>query len=162
MKNPKLFLEGDALYEQGELKKAFEIFQRAAADGDTSSMIRLASMYTCGEGVQCDYDKAVEWELTAVQNGDVSALFNLGVTYRIKGDIRQSKSWFEKALQAGDPSAAMELAELYLVSDKEVDTVVFYLKKALECKEKLCEADIEEANTLLAELGVNLSCDDNA
>lgn len=156
MENHQLFLEGDTLYEKGELKKAFEIFLRAATNGDTSSMIRVASMYTCGEGIQCDYDKAIEWELKAAENGDVSALFNLGVTYRIKGDIRQSKSWFEKALQAGDPSAAMELAELYLVSDKEVDTVTFYLKKALDCKEKLCEADIEEANTLLAELGVNL------
>jgi TPR repeat protein len=153
MENEKLFLEGNALYEKGELKKAFEIFLRAATLGDTSSMTRVASMYTCGEGVNCDYDKAIEWELKAAGEGDVTALFNLGISYRIKGDIRNSKSWFEKALQAGDASAAIELAKLVLVSDKEIDTAIAYLNAALENKPTLCESEIQAAETLLLELG---------
>jgi TPR repeat protein len=40
-------------------------------------------------------------------------MVNLGITYRLKGDIRKSKAWFEKAIETGDGSAALELAKLY-------------------------------------------------
>jgi TPR repeat protein len=69
----------------------------------------------------------------------------------MKGDIRKSKKWFEKAIKSGDGSAALQLAKLYMVSDKEKDTVKFYLKHAIN-NENMCEADIEEAEKLLSEM----------
>ena len=153
MTNEELFLQGDELYERKEFGEAFKVFLQAANNGDVSSMIRVASMYTCGEGIECDYDKAIEWEIKAAEGGNDSALFNLGVTYRIKGDIRKSKFWFEKALDIGDSSAAVELAKLYLASDKETDTVIRYLKRALSSGD-MCVADVEEAKSLLSDLGV--------
>ena len=151
MNNESLFRKADELYERGDFSSAFQIFMRAAENGDTSSMLRVALMYTTGEGVSCDYDKAEEWELKAIEAGNSTGMVNIGITYRIKGDIRKSKAWFEKAFKSGDGSAALELAKLYLVSEKEKDTVKFYLKHAIN-NDNMCEADIEEAEKLLLEM----------
>ncbi|MCX4030520.1 sel1 repeat family protein [Endozoicomonas sp. SM1973] len=150
MDNDTLFQKADELHEKGDFKSAFHMFLKAAENGDSSCMLRVALMYSCGEGVECDYDKAEEWELKAVDCGDISGMKNLGITYRIKGDIRKSKEWFEKALKAGDGSAALELAKLYMVSEKETKTVMKYLQIAISSK-NMCESDIEEAEDLLSQ-----------
>lgn len=146
-----LFNRADELHDKGEFISAFKLFSEAAESGDTASMLRMASMYTCGEGVQCDYAKAEQLELKAIEAGDITGLVNLGITYRIKGDIRNSKKWFLKAIDAGDGSGALELAKLYLVSDNEIETTRKYLELAIS-NPSMCEADIEEAKFLLAEL----------
>lgn len=151
MDTEELFLKGDELYDQGAFNEAFAFFSLAAENGDTSCMLRVASMYTCGEGVDCDYDKAIEWELKAVSAGDATAMFNVGISYRFKGDIRQAKRWFLEALEAGDGSAALELARLYMVSEKESETVIKYLHLAVE-SENISDASIEEAYNLLSEM----------
>lgn len=151
MNNYALFTKADAYYDQREYDRAFELFIKAARAGDTSSMLRVASMYTCGEGVRCDYRKAIEWELKAVNAGDNTALVNLGISYRVVGDIRNAKRYFERSIAAGDSSAALQLAKLYLVSERETHTAVKYLRQALEDK-NLVDVDQEEARALLDEL----------
>jgi TPR repeat protein len=150
MTKETLFLEGDALFESGDFLAAFSRFLQAAESGDSNCMLRVASMYTNGEGVRCDYDRAVAWELKAVGAGNVSAMVNVGISYRIKGDLVNAKHWFEQALAAGDGSGALELAKLYRVSEKETGRVVEYLKLAL-ANPQMCQADIEDAQQLLAE-----------
>jgi TPR repeat protein len=151
MSNDELFLAGDALFDEGNVEGAFAVFLEGAQNGCVLSMTRLASMYTSGEGIGCNYDKAIEWELEAINQGDVSALLNVGISYRIKGDIRKAKYWFEKSIDAGDGSGALELAKLYMVSDKEISTVKKYLNLAI-VSENMCEADIEEARQLLSQM----------
>ena len=108
-------------------------------------------MYTCGEGVKCDYDKAIEWHRKALDGKSASAMINLGITYRIKGDIRKSKYWLKKSLDTGDAEAALLLAKLYMVSDKEKETIIKYLDVVLNSRH-VCESSIEEAEKLLIEI----------
>lgn len=150
----KLFIEADALHDQGQYTEAFTLFMQGAENGDSSCMTRIASMYSCGEGIECDYDKALEWELKAIELGDISAMINAGITYRAKGDLVKSKYWFEQALENGHSSGAIELAKLYMVSDKEIDRVKEYLAIAM-LDEGLCEGEIEEVNHLLSNLSGN-------
>ncbi|THB68137.1 MAG: sel1 repeat family protein [Gammaproteobacteria bacterium] len=145
------FTEGDQLFEQQNLTEAFSAFLKGALNGDTSCMTRVASMYSCGEGVSCDYDEAIKWELKAAELGDLCAMLNLGISYRIKGDILNAKKWFISSFEAGDGSGAIELAKLYLVSDKEKDTVKYYLDQALKSN-TLCESEIEEVNQLFGKI----------
>ncbi len=151
MDNDEVFCRADKLYEQGDFAEAFSLFSLAAENGDAPSMTRIASMYTCGEGVDCDYDKAIKWELKAIDGGEISAVVNVGISYRIKGQISEAKRWFLEALKAGDGSAALELAKLFMVSDKESEAVKRYLQLAVEST-NMCEADIEEAKQLLIEM----------
>jgi TPR repeat protein len=151
MTSKSRFDEGLLAYEKGHFREAFEIFETGAESGDIDCMTYLGVMYTCGEGVACSYDKAVEWLRKAVQAGSTSAMLNLGTTYRIKGELRQAKRWFEEALNLGDAEAAFELARLYLVSDLETETVRKYLKIVLTEK-NVCESSKEKAESLLREL----------
>ncbi|WP_052417426.1 tetratricopeptide repeat protein [Cellvibrio mixtus] len=151
MGNESLLTKGDALLESGNYADAFTAYLEDATAGCAHSMLRLGLMYTRGEGVNCDYDKAIEWELKAAEAGEVIAYLNLGISYRIKGDILSAKFWFEKAIGAGDGSAAIELAKLYMVSTKEKAKVWKYLNFAINAA-NMCEADIDEARGLLAKL----------
>ena len=143
------FLQGSEKYEEGCFTESFDAFLKGAENGDLSCMTRLASMYSSGEGVEANLDKAIEWESRAANAGDLSAIFNLGISYRMKGDIESSKAWLEKALSLGDGSAGLELAKFYIQSGSIDQTARKYLIKALEVG-NLCQADEEEINELLA------------
>jgi TPR repeat protein len=108
-------------------------------------------MYTCGEGVPLDLRKAIEWELKAVALGEVSGLLNVGISYRLTGDLTKAQYWFERSLAAGDGCGALELAKLYRAKGSEPDKVKQYLRLAI-ANRPMCEADIEEAEEMLAEM----------
>ena len=151
MNNEEVTQLGDKLYEQGKFEEAFAVYLKAAKNGDLSSMTQVANMLTCGEGVDCNFDNAIEWELKAIEGGEISAMVNVGISYRMKGEIKKSKYWFEQALEKGNGSAALELAKIYMVSDKEKETIKEYLNLAIN-NTNMCEADIEEAQQLLTEV----------
>lgn len=146
-----LFVKADSAYEKNDYLLAFDLFVECATNGDVYAMERIANMYTCGEGVKCDYDKAIEWHRKALYGKSASAMINLGITYRIKGDIRKSKYWLKKSLDTGDAEAALLLAKLYMVSDKEKETIIKYLDVVLNSRH-VCESSIEEAEKLLIEI----------
>ena len=145
-----IFLDADTLHENGRYREALSLFKQGAEAGDSSCMTRLACMYLSGEGVESDYHKAIEWELKAIELGDITAMVNLGITYRVVGDIKASKHWFEQALMNGDGAGALELAKLYRVSENESDTINKYLNAAIS-SDNICESDVEEAKLLLSD-----------
>lgn len=118
MDNYGLFIKADSAHEKGDYGLALDLFMQCAKNGDVYAMERIASMYIGGEGVNCDYDKAIEWYLKALEGNCATALINIGITYRIKGDIKKSKYWLEKSFASGDAEAALLLAKLYMVSSK--------------------------------------------
>ncbi|MFC5473458.1 tetratricopeptide repeat protein [Paraherbaspirillum soli] len=142
-----IFLQADAAYDTGDLASAFNLFLQAAEKGNCDAMCRIALMYESGEGIACDIDKSIYWDLKAIDAGSTTSLLNLGITYRRLGNIRKAKYWFEKSLETGDGEAALELARLYSVSDKEIDTVKRYLNIAISSN-SLSEASLEEAREL--------------
>lgn len=145
-----IYILADKAFEEGNYSEAFKLFTQCAKNGDTASMGRIATMYTCGEGVECDYDKAIEWELKAIDNGNTSMLLNIGITYRIKGDIRKAKYWFEKSLESGDAEAALQLAKLYMVSDNEEEKIKNYLEIVINDGNSI-EISRDEAKEILKE-----------
>ena len=77
------------------------------------------------------------------------------ITYRNLGDVRTARYWFEKAVAFGDGDAALELAKLYMVSDKEIEDVKRYLKIAAE-SDDISPASREEAERLLSEFETDM------
>lgn len=141
------FSQADAAYDAGDSSEAFRLFLAAAESGNCDAMCRVAVMYESGEGVEYDVEKSIFWDLKAIDAGSTSSLINLGITYRRLGDIRKAKYWFEKSLETGDGEAALELAKLYSVSDKESATVKRYLQIAIS-SDRLSENSLEEAKRL--------------
>jgi TPR repeat protein len=86
--------------------------------------------------------------MKAIEAGELTSLLNLAITYRMRGDMVSAKHWFEKALDSGDPEAALQLAKLYMVSEKEHETVRRYLELVINDELSL-EVSREEAVDLL-------------
>lgn len=54
--NAKAFI----LNDKGEFKQAFELFKKAAEAGNNDASVYMAGMYSSGQGVEKDVDKAIE------------------------------------------------------------------------------------------------------
>ena len=147
----KLFFEADKLYNDYRLEEAFALFMKIAEAGHVSAMNRVALMYSLGEGIGLDYEKSIEWDNRAIENGATSSLLNKAITYRMMGRITEYKYWLEKALDEGDSEAALLLAQMYMISDKEKDNIIKYLKIVID-NEDACEDSKEEARGLLLKI----------
>ncbi len=147
----KLFEQGSDVFEQGDYDRAFKLFRKGAEEGDVDCMGQLATMYSHGDGTPMNFDKSLEWDRKAFEAGSKSSLYNMAITYRMMGDILQYKSMLEKAVETGDSEAALLLAKLYMISDKENDNIIKYLGIVIDESDSF-EASIEEAKELLSKI----------
>jgi TPR repeat protein len=58
--------------------QVFDVFQTGALHGNTNSMVNLGVAYKNGWSVAQDYAKAREWYEKAAEEGDASAMRELG------------------------------------------------------------------------------------
>ena len=145
-------LEAEKAFDSEDYELAFSLYQKSADLGNVWSMNALGIMYGGGYVQPVDNLKSLEWHMKAFEkDGSSSLCINIGITYRNMGEIAKSKEWFLKALEKGDDEAALELAKLYMVSEKEVETVRYYLNHVINGT-NVCENSVEEATALLASL----------
>jgi len=150
-KNQRRFNKASATYDKGDYVAAFDIFLDLAESGDVGSMSQIAIMYGAAQGVDLDFDKSIEWDEKAIQAGSITSMTNLGITHRMRGNVKKAKFWLEKALAAGDSEAALELAKMYLISDLETERAKQYLEMVL-AGESCTDAGRDEARELLRQL----------
>ena len=147
-----IWLEAEKAFDSKNYVLAFSLYKKSADLGNVASMNTLGMMYGGGYLQPVDNFKSLEWHMKAFEkDGSCISCFNIGITYRHLGEIAKSKEWFLKALEKGDDDAALELAKLYMVSEKEVETVRHYLNQAIN-SDSVCESTVEEATALLAAL----------
>jgi uncharacterized protein len=138
------FAAADAEYDKGDYAGAFALFLSLAEAGDVSAMTRVAVMYGAGEGVPQDHSQSMFWDARAFDLGSVIAAFNLGVTHRNVGNLPDAVQWFERALQAGDGEAGLELAQMHV---GDAATARRYLHRALASQ--LCDESREQIEGML-------------
>ena len=68
---------------------AFQANLKKARQGDASAQYRLGVMYYNGQGVEQDYQKALEWYEKSANQGDSDAQLNVGIMYH---EGRKAKS----------------------------------------------------------------------
>jgi len=130
-------------WEAGNLKAAFDLFERAATQGDKSAQFWLAYFYEEGIGVEEDPIKGMYWTLKsgdegytgpyedeadylrrtieemkqAFERGEETSLLNLGLFYDVglgvAVDKEQAMVWYLRALEHGDTAAFNNIAILY-------------------------------------------------
>lgn len=153
MKLENLYVQALKEYELGKFELAAKKFEKGANAGNVEAMQMLALLYAGGDGVERDFEKSIYWDKRAIELGSIVSLSNLAITYRMRGDIREAKSWFEKAVKTGDGDAALDLAKLYMVTDKEKETIKNLLQQVVD-SQNVTEASVEQAKTFLKELRV--------
>ncbi len=73
--------------------ETFEETKALAEKGNAKAQFTLGLMYTLGQGVPQDYQKAVTWLRKAARQGNASAQSNLGLMYHtvsVKIDVAKN------------------------------------------------------------------------
>lgn len=143
------FVTASELYENGRYDIAFVQFLFLANKGDASAMIMVGLMYGAGEGTKVNLAESIRWETMAAEMGETTAMLNLAVSYRETGEVGIALSWLEKALEAGEFEAAIELGKINLPSAPDVARS--YLEMAVRSG-MICDASQEEALALLGKI----------
>jgi hypothetical protein len=151
-----LFDQASLAWEEGDVKKAFELFHEAANQGDKNSLVNLGYCYDEGVGTKKNKRKAMYWYKKAAQKGDLAAYTNIAIYYSSIGNFNQAKRWYLDALKRGCKDAALGLAKLGLegkVNFSRAD-ILEYLQIVIDAEGMVdvCVADQEEAYLLLNQL----------
>ena len=110
-------IKGYEYYNKKDYKNAFELFQKAADQGNANAQNCLGVMYRNGYGVTKDDAKAVEWYQKAANQGDATAQNNLGHMYHdgygVPKDDAKALEWYQKAADQGNLNAQTSLGYMY-------------------------------------------------
>lgn len=142
----------DAASEAGDFNYARDLYERGAALGDPACWHALGFMFDVGQGVEADRDRAMRCYKAAWRSRYAVAANNIAVLYREKGDRRAAFRWFERAAEAGDHGAYLEMAKCYqhgAGTRKSPDAAVRCLARVAGGM-SVSEAEREEAEALLA------------
>ena len=129
-------------------KELFTLSLQGAEAGDAFCMQDVANMYSSGEGTEINYYKSEEWHDKFEAEMDFPSELNKAINYRLMGDILEYKKILERVVLTGNGEAALNLAKLYMISEREKDNIIKYLKMTI-ASNNVCEASIEEAEEFL-------------
>lgn len=124
--------------EKQNLKKAFQLYIKAAEMGYAPAQFEVGYAYSCGFGVIKDERKAFEWYLAAAQQGHMDAQRNIGLQYQegrgVDVDYVKAREWYMMAAEAGDYRASLWLGELFekgLGGCVNFDTALEFYKRSM-------------------------------
>lgn len=100
--------------------KAFELYLQAAKRGSVKSMLKVASAYAAGDGIQANEQEAIKWIKCAADHGDSNSQCELADWYHKNNDYAKAISYYRRAVQTRDidsfRSAAVGLGDIYAES----------------------------------------------
>ena len=146
-----LFNQANEEWDAGHVKRAFELFMKAAQQGDRYALNSIGYFYDHGIAVRRNTAKALFWYLKALRSGDRIAYANIGTVYRDRRHFERARFWFLQAIRVGDDGdAALKLAKLHLARRSQLDLAqaAKYLRLALKFA-NITGASIVEAKRLL-------------
>ncbi len=108
---------GDLKFASGENEAAFDLYTKAALQGDVKAQNNLGMAYASGRGTGRNDLEAVKWWRKAAEQGHAKAQNNLSVMYSrgrgVPEDAQLAAQWCEKAAVQGDVSAQENMAGKY-------------------------------------------------
>lgn len=106
-------LLGHRLREAGEAAAAFEVLQSAAAQGHPPAMIQVGLMYSNGDGVEKDLERASYWLRPANVKGDPVGKYLLAECFLygkgVAANHQLAVTLLKEAVEMEDPARAMDL-----------------------------------------------------
>lgn len=122
-----------------DYNKAFELFSKAAKQGNKVAYWDLARCYDHGWGAPFNPQKAVELYKEAYQRGVNEACYSLGRIYEKQEyglcNNTESFNWFLKGAQGGDVDAQFRVADCYekgIGTIKDIKTAMSWWKTAAD------------------------------
>jgi len=144
--NTNPFTSGQSHYDQNEFSLALADWQKAASQGYTPAMDKLADMYANGTGVPVDYKKALEYWHQAADKGDSDAMYEIGLSYELARGVPKDSAtrdtWLNKALEKCNIHAAGR----FLGSSEKTDEAVACLRKNAQAGDYKAMLDLAGKN----------------
>ncbi len=112
--SPKKFISSSE-----EERIQFEFALASAEQGDAQNQYLVAQFYEKGQGINHNYQQAINWYKKAAQQNNVEAQYALGNLYKtgrekvILADAARAAFWFQRAATQQHVLAQYELARLY-------------------------------------------------
>lgn len=104
-------------YNQGDYKKARELWHSQAENGNAEAQAWLGSLYANGDGVDVDDTTALSWYVKAAEQGYPMAQANVGAMYFMgqgaEKDTDKAVKWLSAAADNDDANGLFNLAVLY-------------------------------------------------
>lgn len=89
-----------------------------AFTGDAAAQHDLAALYTAGQGVKQNYERAAAWFKEAANANIANAAYNLGVLYHqglgVEQNMPLALDWYRRAALKGHPEAQYNLGIAYI------------------------------------------------
>ena len=153
---PPLRIEGSEIdyaygaFQRGFYQTALQLATEEALQGDHAAQALLGELYQSGLAVPRDLVKAREWYEIASHNGNVQAMFQLGLFYSegiggLPKDLEQAYRYFKAASDAGNLVASLNLGLYYLVGD----AIPRDLDKAINLIESVANKGFPDAQYIL-------------
>ncbi len=111
-------------------EQVFKTLVEKAKAGHAESQNLLGARYINGEGVEKDEKQAEKWFLKAARNGSISAKFNLGSFYSIKGNFKKEVEWYKKAAESGHNEAQYNLGIINMQLGKDKEALKWFHRAA--------------------------------
>ena len=104
-------------YNNGDYKKAHELWRIQAENGNAEAQAWLGSLYANGDGVDVDDTTALSWYEKAAEQGYPMAQSNVGAMYFMgqgtEKNVDKAIKWLSAAADNGDVNGLFNLAVLY-------------------------------------------------
>ena len=115
--------------KRGETMESKNFNDLCSNPTDPLEQYQLGMCYLEGNGVGCDYGKAVEWLEKAAQGGVAEALFQLGKCYWEGKGVEADKFTACQYFMRGEEESDAETQRQF---EEDIRTAVLWLKKAVE------------------------------
>lgn len=103
--------------KRGDYPKALEAYRLSHSRGSAVAANNIGAMYTRGQGVPADEDRATQYIRKAANRGLTHAMVTMATRARtgqgMQVSNRLSVFWYEKAYEAGNATAANDLGVMY-------------------------------------------------
>ena len=131
----KEYLNQEEEKEEELLKESLKYYKIAAGNQHVEAQYKLFEIYSNGEIIEKDNQKAIKWLKEAAKNEKVEAQEKLAQYYEKNKDDINAKTWYEKAANQGSILGAYKLGEYCMVGTtgvaiNEVEAVQWYKKAA--------------------------------
>ena len=119
------FEEGMKSMQVGDFAEAFCLWRPLAEEGDARAAYHLGWLYSNGNGLKVNEEKAVYWWTRAAEAGHVDAMFALGTAYTTNEGLTRDPSkalhWYLAAADAGQEDARDIIRAKLKSGDPELD-----------------------------------------
>ena len=97
-----------------DIRKAVELYAKAADLGSISALFRLGNAYCNGEGVEQDETKGVEFYKKAAMQGHVESRYNLGWIEENKGNYDRAVKHLLISARLGDKESLETIKKMFV------------------------------------------------